>query len=358
MRAALRGKVTFQPLDWPEAVKQDFLSVEQPRYCWFKLDPFIRQDERDFFYAVAPFKVNDQMTLEQYGAGVLCETETEAKESFQKLTERSKKFPVVAQWAGYGTVGWVTNHRQIGNEISVIYKTLPDGKVVWIAREREIDEDTLEVKLIRFQRVANETEAKTYAQAWLNEYNEEKRKYLESAGKSLTPPAPPHCAPLSKSDLQDIAMAKIEALRKMWPHCFELFDRQKATPSLSISNQEYEDAYLIDLVEHGAGLWNAAGGSVRADMGLISALHKAGERHAKRGKSNIIDTAIFLVAFNWDLGWCYFSDRQLADKLNEILKTSFTENQVKKYRYRKLGLVAKHMPGPELKSPGPEKGPN
>jgi hypothetical protein len=80
-------------------------------------------------------------------------------------------------------------------------------------------------------------------------------------------------------------------------------------------------------------------------------LHKAAQNYARRGKSKIIDTAIYLIAFNWELGWCYLPDEQLAEKLGEILETKFTPEQVKQYRYRTLGLVSKHLPGPPPKSP-------
>jgi hypothetical protein len=113
-----------------------------------------------------------------------------------------------------------------------------------------------------------------------------------------------------------------------------------------------EDAYLLDLVRNGgeSSLKSADGGKVRADIQLIASLHKAALNYSKRGKSKIIDTAIYLIAFKWELGWCYLSDEQLAEKLGEILETKFTAGQVKQSRSRTLGLVGKHLPGP---SPNP-----
>jgi hypothetical protein len=57
-----------------------------------------------------------------------------------------------------------------------------------------------------------------------------------------------------------------------------------------------------------------------------------------------------MIAFNWQFGWCYFSDQQLAETLGELLESKFTAEQVKKYRLDILGLVAKHKPGLPPKS--------
>lgn len=58
-----------------------------------------------------------------------------------------------------------------------------------------------------------------------------------------------------------------------------------------------------------------------------------------------------MIAFNWELGWCYLADAEIAAKLEEKLKATFTAEQVKKYRSRELGLVAKHLPGPSPNVP-------
>ena len=152
---------------------------------------------------------------------------------------------------------------------------------------------------------------------------------------------------------ENIGKSKSAALKRQWPRCFEIFERRKAKPDSKIPDQQIEDAYLLDLVENGGDsfLKSADGGKVRADIQLIASLHKAAQNFANRGKSKIVDAAIYLIAFNWELGWCYLSDEQLADKLGAILETPFTAGQVKQYRYRTLGLVAKHLPGPSPNSP-------
>jgi hypothetical protein len=85
-------------------------------------------------------------------------------------------------------------------------------------------------------------------------------------------------------------------------------------------------------------------GKIRADMELISALHRAAHNYSTRGKSKIIDAAIYMIAFNWDLGWCYFSHKELAEKLTEFLETPFTDRQAKNYLVT-LGLYTKHKHG-------------
>jgi len=148
-----------------------------------------------------------------------------------------------------------------------------------------------------------------------------------------------------------LAEAKQIALQRPWRHCFEIFEKRKADPNYKIADQQFEDAYLLDLVEQGGDLKSCAGETIRADKQLISALHKAMGKFAKRGKTKITDSAIYMIAFNWELGWCYLSDEKIAKKLGEILEIPFTPGQVKQYRFRTLGLLAKHLPGSPSKSP-------
>lgn len=84
---------------------------------------------------------------------------------------------------------------------------------------------------------------------------------------------------------------------------------------------------------------------------MISAFYNAAKNAAQRGRSKIIEVAIYLIAFNWELGWCYLSDAEIAGRLSELIETPFTPEQVKKLRSRTLGLVAKHLPGPPPKFP-------
>jgi hypothetical protein len=354
MKAALKSQFTLtlaSPEQLTDAVKKDF--GDGVRYLWAKLGEPHQQDGQDFSYLVAPFQIIDGLKMEQKGAGVLCQTETETKETYENLSNRSKKHLVSAQWAGGGIVGWVTGFRRFVTEIVIFFKNLPDGKQLWVVVERETDKDTLEIKTLQRKETNSEGEAKYWSNKWVEESNKKKAAYFDSVNKSVTPPPPPRCIPLTKSDIQDLGTAKMTALQKQWPHCFEIFERQKSNPGVTITDQQMEDAYLLDLVRNGgeSSLKSADGGKVRADMQLISSLHKAAHNYTKRGKSKIIDTAIYLLAFKWELGWCYLSDEELAQKLGEILETKFTSGQVKHFRYRTLGLVAKHSSGPPPNSP-------
>lgn len=354
MKVALKAKFTFTPQtqdQLTEAMKQDF--ANGPQYMWAKIPEPFEQDGQQFSYVVAPFKLTDEGIFEQKGPGVLCQTEAEAKESFENLRNRTKKHLISAQWAGGGIVGWASGFRRFVTEIVIFCKNLPDGNKKWVVVERETDQDTLETKTLQRKEASSEGEAKFWSNKWVEETNKKKADYFNSINKSVTPPPPPRCIPLTKSDIQDLGNAKMLALQKQWPHCFEIFERQKNNPGLKFSDQQMEDAYLLDLVRNGgeSSLKAADGGKVRADKQLISSLHKACCNYSKRGKSKIIDTAIYLLAFKWELGWCYLSDEQLAEKLGEILETKFTAGQVKQYRSRTLGLVGKHLPGPAPNSP-------
>lgn len=341
-------------INWPDSLKETLLKSSREystNYIWFAAPKPIKQGDQRFAFIVLPVEVTPELELKQCGRGVLCQTEAEAKESMELLSKRDKEHIVAFQAAGFGGVGIITNFKHLIREQAISHSETR-GKRVWLALERNIDKATGEITMIRRQEVANEQEALRLAKQWQQEYEREKKKSFDAMEKSVTPPPPSRAVQLTKNDMENLAEAKIIVLKRQWPRCFEIFERQKSNPDSKIPDQQIEDAYLLDLVENGGDLWlkTVEGGKVRADKKLISALHKAIEQYAKRGKGKIIDTAIYLIAFNWELGWCYLSDEQLAEKLCDILETPFTPGQVKQYRYRTLGLVAKHLPGPSPKS--------
>jgi|GEM_PF-2696880 len=349
MKTPFQGQSKVVPADLPEAVKQEFLQSNSPRYIWIALPEPMRQIGHDFSFLVLPVKLTPDLVLEQCGQGVLCQTEAEMKESLELLSQKGKEPIVVVQSAGFGAVGKITNFRSFLTEQSVRYRLRKNGKKEWWALEREIDKATGEVTVLRRQDAANEAEATRIAKQWLQEYEQEKKKYSDAIAKSNTPPPPPRCTPLTQIELKDdLPAAKWTALKRKWPHSFEIFEKAKANPSVKISDQECQDAYLLDLVEHG---YDPKTETIRCDLKLAEALTKAAKKYVRNGKRKVTDLAIYLIAFNWELGWCYLSDAEIAAKLKENLKTQFTPGQVKQYRLRELGLVAKHLPGPPPKSP-------
>ncbi len=208
---------------------------------------------------------------------------------------------------------------------------------------------TGEVTVLRRHDAPDEGEATRTAKQWLLEYERERQRHYDISTKTSTPPPPPRCKPLTPFELKDdLPAAKWAALKRQWPHSFEVFERQKANPKANIPNQECQDAYLLDLVEQG---YDPKADTIRGDLKLAEALTKAAKKFARGGKRKITDLAIYMIAFNYELGWCYLSDAEVARKLSVILKTSFTPEQVEKYRYRNLGLIAKHLSGPSPKSP-------
>jgi hypothetical protein len=349
MKIPLQGEFRIVPTDLPESVKKELLQDTSPRYIWVALPKGIRQIGRDFPFVVLPIKITPEFAFKQCGLGVLCETEAEAKESMELLSQRTKESLVVVQSPGFGTVGKLANVRHVITEHSVRSRPGKKGKRQWQASEREIDKATGEVNVLRRLDAADEAQANRTAEKWLQEYEQEKKKYLDTIATPNAPPPPPRCNPLTPSDLKnDLPEAKWTALKRQWPHTFAVFEKRKAHPNINISDRSCQDAYLLDLVEQG---YDPKSENIRGDLQLITALHNAAKRFAARGKSKITDVAIYLIAFNWELGWCYLTDAEMAKKLGDILKIQFTAGQVKLYRFRTLGLLAKHLPGPSPNSP-------
>jgi hypothetical protein len=348
MKIRLQGQFKVAPTNLPESVKTELLDDSSPRYMWIALPEPVRQIGHEFSFAVLPFKLTPELVFNQCGQGVLCQTEAEAKESVELLSERDKEHIVVAQGAGFGIVGTVKHLRHVITEQSARSRLGKNGEKQWWALEREIDKATGEVTVLRLQNAADEAEATSIAKKWLREYKSEKQKYFDAIKKSNTPPPPPRCKALTPSELKDdLPAAKWTALKRQWPRSFEIFERAKTNPSSRLSKQDYQDAYLLDLVEQG---YDPKADTIRGDLNLAEALTQAAKSFARRGKRKVTDFAIYLIAFNWELGWCYLPDAEIARKLGEILKCTFTPEQVEKYRYRTLGLVAKHLSGPSPKT--------
>ena len=351
MKAHLKTRIAFDVDNLTDEEKQSWLSATAPRYVMCQHDPPLIQDGKKFSHSVVPYKLTPTMLFEQVGHGVLCQTEAEANETYDSLIRRNQKHLVVVQQPGYGTVGWVKNFRRKRNEIGTLLKNLPDGKQRWVAFEREMDVDTLGVQVTRREEFTTQEEAVTCAKGWQKQLQLGSQSTFSSLPASLSPPPPRRYTPLTKLEIEDLGRAKLTALRRQWPRCFALFERGKSNLACAIQDKEMEDAYLLDLVENRGDqiLKSVKGGKVRADIQLINALAKAASNYAKRGKSEITDAAVYLIAFNWELGWCYCPDAVLARKLTHQLETLFTPGQVKKLRLRTLELVAKTSPGPQRK---------
>src|ERR1051325_4761595 len=117
MKTPFQGRVNIEPTNLPEPVKAEFLGDSSPRYFRVALPKPLRQRGHEFSFVVVPVKLTPELIFSQCGKGVLCQTEAEAKESMELLSERDKEPIVVAQWEGCGIVGKVTNiRRQIGRE--------------------------------------------------------------------------------------------------------------------------------------------------------------------------------------------------------------------------------------------------
>ena len=350
MKLPFQGSFKYVPTNLPDSVKDELLKDTGPRYMLTTLPQPFHRIGRDFPFVVAPMKLSPELAFESCGKAVLCETEAEAKESMEMLANRAKEPVVYVQWPGAGVVGKITNAREIMHEVSVRCRTAEDGKKEWFAFEREIDRATGEITVLQKHNALDEGDANQVASRWQGEYEKQKNGYFEAVQKSKTPlPPPPRCSPLTTTDLtDDLPDAKWEAMKRQWPHTFAIFEKQKANRDVRISDQECEDAYLLDLVERG---YDPKNEKIRCDLQLCSALTKAAEKFAKPGKRKVTDFAVYLIAFNWELGWCYLSDAEIGVKLSDDLKASFTAEQVEKYRYRTLGLVSKRTPGPSPNTP-------
>ena len=331
-----------------EKDKQMLLRETPPYYISVCLEKPVQLNGHEFTFIVLPVKLTLENQLQQAGRDVvLCQTQAEADESRELLTA-AKGDMCVFQAGNLGGVAFATSLRAIITEHAAGEMSLPGGKKVWMAREREIDKATGKVTVKRKQATGNEAEARRIAQQWLDEYNAEKKKYFDAVAKAKTlPPAPPRCASLTESDRGDMAKAEIEVLRRQWKHCFELFDKRKA--GCHFSEDDCRKAYLLDLAEQGENPL-ASKQPTSTDKEFFSQLTKAWNRAASGNKKLLLQLVDYLIAFNWKLGWCYLSEKELAEKISIITKNVFTPGQIGKRRER-LGLVAKHRPGSPEKVP-------
>jgi hypothetical protein len=348
MKTPFHGEFSIIESGVPDSFYQKMTQERSSQFIRIALSEPIRQIGHNFLHIVLRVEIAADRKLKQCGCGVLCQTEEEAMESMELLSSAAKQQICITQAAGVGMVGRATNIRHIIIEHSVQTRLGNLGKREWWALEREIDKATGEVNVKRHKDATNEAEAKDITRQWLQELEREKKNYFDAIKKADTPLLPPsRCDPLTQIDLKnDLPEAKWTALKRQWPKCFEIFEARKANPNCQISDQACQDAYLLDLVAQG---YDPKADTIRGDLQLISALHKAANKFAKAGNRKVRDAAIYLIAFNWELGWCYLSDAQIAGKVADILKTPFTPGQITQFRSRTLGLVAKHWPGQPAK---------
>lgn len=263
--------LTIQGGELSVEVRQKLLEAGKPDYFLVQFDLPYRQDGRDFWGLVVRLKLTKDMVFEQYGEGFLCETETEMQETREmlaNLTARDRKYLVAAQMPGLGIVGWLVNFRRAVTEIRTASCNLLDGKKGWMAFECESDLDTLAFKILRRQEATTKEEAQFIARQWADEQERNRIARLKAAATSFAPPRPPaRCTELSHFDMEDLAKAKFVALKRQWPHCFELFEKKtKILPNLTDAQEQAENAYALDLVGQGIDLPAATGGVIFAPI--------------------------------------------------------------------------------------------
>lgn len=348
MKTPASGKITFEVGEVSEQVRQSLLRETSPCYLSIPLKPPVQLKGHEFSFVVFPIIMTPENQFLQVGRDVvLCQTQAEAQESGELLTAAAKQDMGTIQVGNLAGVAFSTKLRCIGTAYAAEKMTLPGGRKVWMAIERQIDQATGEVTVKRKQATANETEASRIAQQWQGEYNVKKKKYFDAIAESkVLPVAPPRCAPLTATDRGDAAKAQTEVLRRQWKHCFELFDKRDA--GCHFSEDDCRKAYLLDLAEQGENPL-AVKLPAATDKEFWAALRKAGTRADRGGKKLLLQLVDYLIAFNWKLGWCYLPEKELAEKISGIAKTTFTPGQIGKRRER-LGLVAKHLPGPPFKA--------
>jgi hypothetical protein len=339
--------MTFEVGEVSEQVKQSLLRETSPCYLSIPLKPPVQLKGHEFSFVVFPIIMTPENQFLQVGRDVvLCQTQAEAQESGELLAAAKPDMGTI-QVGNLAGVAFSTKLRCIGTAWAVEKMTLPGGRKVWMAIERQIDQATGEVTVKRKQATANETEALRIAQQWQGEYNVKKKEYFDAIAESeVLPAAPPRCAPLTATDRGDTAKAQTEVLRRQWKHCFELFDKRDA--GCHFSEDDQRKAYLLDLAEQGE-IPLSSEQPARIDKEFWLALMKAGTRAERGHKKLRLQLVDYLIAFNWKLGWCYLSEKELAEKISAIAKRTFTPGQIGKRRER-LRLVTKHLSGPPFKA--------
>lgn len=139
MKTLFQGQFKIVPSNLPDSARQELLQDASPRYMWVALSEPIRQIGHDFLFLVLPVKLTPELVLHQCGQGVLCQTEAEARESMELLSEREKEPIVVVQAAGFGHVGKIKSFRCVITENSVCSRLGKNGRKQWWAWEREIE---------------------------------------------------------------------------------------------------------------------------------------------------------------------------------------------------------------------------
>jgi hypothetical protein len=353
MKIPAKGQFKFSVLDMPESARAELLKNDSTSYAGCPVSESINLGGNTYPFVVGKFKMTPKHEFEQVGDDVvLCETEAEMKESVQLLSEMTREVMVAMQCGNIGLVAFVQpGGRCIIPGFTVGQKTLPDGKKVWVVAELEMDKATGAKTLKRKKEVDDEQEARRIYQQLINESDQDKKNHFDSLAKSQIPPVPANpfrCDTLTPVDIDDTAKARMAVLRRQWPHCFEIFDNRNAGRNFTID--ECRKAYVLDWAEQGENPLAVKDKiPADADMEYWNALKRASDRAAKSKKKVLLLKVDYWIAFNWQMGWCYLSGKELAEKVSGIAGKTFTAGQIKQRRDN-LGLVAKNHSGQLPKS--------
>lgn len=146
MKTPLQGSIALGPLQ-PEVLVK--VRQEPTRYHILTPNSPIKQHGRSYGFVVLKFDIMPDGTARQNGQAVLCDTQQEACSTTAQLSQIRKKHLGAIQAAGLGAVAWVTNLRRLVREILVRKAKPPRRRRLWLALERDIDQDTNEVTPLR-----------------------------------------------------------------------------------------------------------------------------------------------------------------------------------------------------------------
>jgi hypothetical protein len=91
MKTPLQGQFKLAPTNLPESVKTELLQDNSLRYMWIALSQPVRQIGHEFSFIVLPVKLTPELVFKQCGRGVLRQSEAEAKESVELLSQQDKE---------------------------------------------------------------------------------------------------------------------------------------------------------------------------------------------------------------------------------------------------------------------------
>lgn len=263
----------------------------------------------------------------------------------QAHSTRASEAPPWLKAIGNAGVGIVRSSKRERVTISLL-KDAAAGH--YAASEEAQDTATGQTRVIRSESFTTEAAALKTCRQWAEEFRHKYTAPRRAKAAQMVNKSPPEgCEVISGTDVEDESSALLAEVAENYPNCakvFRLIWNSRSEPDRARHRNRIADAFRLDVARLTGIVDNELSGPVGIlDANYVEKLHAA--LHAPRRRITIRDDVNADLRLNWyALRYCFMTEQELADRINERHITQFTPRTIAARR-RRLGLTTKRQTG-------------